>query len=56
MCYTRTDAQKSEGKTRRGRSSLRREDCLKWDSERRGGDLEGVGSDWRIKAKFRGSW
>ena len=41
---TRADAQKVEGKRRRGRPRMRWEDCVKRDLER-------VGGEWRTTAK-----
>ena len=45
----RGDAQKVEGKRRRGRPRMRWEDWVKRDLER-------VGGEWRTTAKDRRSW
>ena len=45
----RSDAQKVEGKRRRGRLSMRMKDCDK-------GNLERVGGEWGTTARDRQSW
>ena len=45
----RANAQKVEGKGRRGRPRMRWEDCVKRELER-------VGEEWRTTAKDRRSW